>query len=260
MTAKMGIVKLARPLAIDTSITAAAAEPLAETSENYPQARETTRTALPGASGAGATPDGAGPGRPIRSVCVYCGSSSGAEPAFSEAAREIGRELAGAGIRLVYGGGDVGLMGIVARSVLRHGGHVTGIIPDFLRRQENMIDDAQELIVVPDMHVRKHLMFERADAFVALPGGIGTLEELVEQMTWSQLGRHAKPILLLDVNGFWRPLLSLLAHMRENGFIRPGLELSYLVAERAADVVPMLAAAACRRPGGSAAETIAGRF
>ena len=176
----------------------------------------------------------------IRSVCVYCGSSIGADPAFAEAATDLGRRFAEAGIDLVYGGGDVGLMGLVARAVLDGGGHVTGIIPDFLRKRENMIEEAQELIVVPDMHTRKQLMFDRADAFVALPGGIGTLEELVEQMTWSQLGRHRKPILLLDVNAFWAPLVTLLDHMRSQGFIRPGLEFTYLVAERTQDVIRML--------------------
>ena len=185
----------------------------------------------------------------LRNVCVYCGSSPGQDPAFAEAAETLGRLLAQDGIGLVYGGGDVGLMGTTARSVLRHGGHVTGIIPEFLRRRENMLDEAQETIVVPDMHTRKQLMFDRSDAFVALPGGVGTLEELVEQMTWAQLGRHTKPILLLDVNGFWRPLVDLLAHMRLNGFIRPGLELSYLVAEKVEDVVPMLQAR-YRRTGG----------
>ncbi|WP_375461828.1 TIGR00730 family Rossman fold protein [uncultured Enterovirga sp.] len=178
--------------------------------------------------------------RTLSSICVYCGSSPGNTPVFAEVARDLGRRMGQSGIDLVYGGGDVGLMGIVARSVLAHGGHVTGIIPDFLKRREHMLDEAQELVVVPDMHTRKQLMFERADAFVALPGGIGTLEELVEQMTWSQLGRHAKPILLLDVNGFWKPLLVLIAHMRQHGFIRPGLELSYLVAERTEDVIPMI--------------------
>ncbi|MFL5197285.1 MAG: TIGR00730 family Rossman fold protein, partial [Microvirga sp.] len=129
-----------------------------------------------------------------------------------------------------------------------HGGVVTGIIPDFLKSRERMLDDVQETIVVPDMHTRKRLMFERADAFVALPGGIGTLEELVEQMTWAQLGQHTKPILMLSVNGFWRPLLQLFAHMRQFGFIRPGLELNYLVAEEVEDVLPMLAKAARRAP------------
>jgi uncharacterized protein (TIGR00730 family) len=189
----------------------------------------------------------------VRTVCVYCGSGPGTDPAFAEAAAALGREMAANGIGLVYGGGNIGLMGIVARAVLDHGGHVTGIIPEFLKTRERMLEDVQETLVVPDMHTRKRLMFERADAFVALPGGIGTLEELVEQMTWSQLGRHRKPILLVSINGFWRPLLALFEHMRESGFLRPGLELSYLVAERVAEVVPMLAAAA-RRSGAPAAD------
>ncbi len=112
--------------------------------------------------------------------------------------------------------------------MLDHGGHVTGIIPDFLKSRERMLDDVQETIVVSDMHTRKKLMFDRSDAFVALPGGIGTLEELVEQMTWAQLGQHAKPILLLSVAEFWTPLLGLFDHMRRSGFIREGLDLNYL--------------------------------
>lgn len=184
----------------------------------------------------------------LRSVCVYCGSSPGIRPAYALAARELGAALAESGTRLIYGGGEIGLMGTVARSVLDGGGHVTGIIPDFLRRRENMIDDAQELVVVPDMHARKQLMFERSDAFVALPGGVGTLEELVEQMTWAQLGRHTKPILLLDVEGFWQPLIGLFGHMRAAGFIRPGLEFSYLVTDRPRDVLPLLGEALRQRP------------
>jgi hypothetical protein len=196
-----------------------------------------------------------------RSICVYCGSGAGADPAFAEAADGLGRAMGTAGISLVYGGGNVGLMGTVARGVLAAGGHVTGIIPDFLKSRERMLDEAQETVVVPDMHTRKQMMFERADAFVALPGGIGTLEELVEQMTWSQLGRHEKPILLLSIGGFWRPLLGLLAHMREQGFIRPGLELNYLVAERVEEVIPMLRQAAARAtPRPEAAQAIETRF
>jgi uncharacterized protein (TIGR00730 family) len=182
--------------------------------------------------------------REINSICVYCGSGSGADPAFSAAARKLGRMLAKANIRLVYGGGRIGLMGEVARSVLQAGGKVTGIIPEFLKARELMLPDAQELHVVEDMHARKRMMFDKADAFIALPGGIGTLEELVEQMTWAQLGRHDKPILIADINGFWRPLLSLLAHMRENGFVRPGLDVRYLVAERIEDTLDMIRAAA----------------
>ena len=157
-----------------------------------------------------------------------------------QAADKLGAILAREKLGLVYGGGNAGLMGAVARATLAGGGQVCGIIPDFLKSRENMLEAAQELIVVPDMHTRKRLMFERADAFVALPGGVGTLEELIEQMTWAQLERHSKPVLILDIGGFWRPLLGLLAHMRENGFIRAGLEVRYLVAERVEDIVPML--------------------
>ena len=169
----------------------------------------------------------------LRTVCVYCGSGFGGDPAFTTAAVTLGKALAEAGIGLVYGGGNVGLMGTVARAVLDHGGHVTGIIPDFLKSRERMLEEIQETIVVEDMHTRKRLMFERSDAFVALPGGIGTLEELVEQLTWAQLGQHNKPILLLSVADFWTPLLTLLDHMRGQGFIREGLDLSYLVATEA---------------------------
>lgn len=182
----------------------------------------------------------------IKSVCVYCGSGFGDDPVFAETAATLGRLMAEGGIKLVYGGGNVGLMGTIAQSVLDHGGYVTGIIPDFLKSREKLLDDVQETIVVSDMHTRKRLMFEKADAFVALPGGIGTLEELVEQMTWAQLGRHTKPILMLNTKAFWKPLLTLFAHMRDQGFIRPGLELGYLVAERVDDVLPMLDAFARR--------------
>ncbi|WP_407518730.1 TIGR00730 family Rossman fold protein [Methylobacterium oryzisoli] len=192
----------------------------------------------------------------MRTVCVYCGSGFGTDPAFREAARGLGRALAEAGIGLVYGGGNVGLMGTVAGAVLDHGGHVTGIIPDFLKSRERMLDAVQETIVVPDMHTRKRLMFERSDAFVAMPGGIGTLEELVEQMTWAQLGRHTKPILLLSVAEFWTPLLTLLDHMRRNGFIREGLDLNYLVANRPDEVVPMLRDAVRRAPARPEADAL----
>lgn len=182
----------------------------------------------------------------IRSVCVYCGSGHGTEPIFKQSAELLGQLLAEAGIRLVYGGGSHGLMGEIARSVIAHGGQVTGIIPDFLKAREVMLESAQEMIVTSDMHDRKRLMFEKADAFVALPGGIGTLEELVEQLTWAQLGRHRKPILIANIAGFWKPLLVLLAHMRDFHFIRPGLEVHYLVAEDVREVIPMLRNAGAR--------------
>ncbi len=180
----------------------------------------------------------------IRSICVYCGSGHGNNPAFHEAARGLGAAMAGAGIRLVYGGGNVGLMGAVAQSVLDGGGQVTGIIPQFLKTRERMLHAVQDLIVTEDMHERKRLMFERSDAFVALPGGVGTLEELVEMMTWAQLGRHQKPILVANIANFWKPFLVLLAHMRENGFIRQGFEVHTLVAERVEEIIPMLQSAA----------------
>ena len=180
----------------------------------------------------------------IKTVCVYCGSGPGTNPRFIEAATAFGKDLAENGVGLVYGGGSIGLMGAVARSTLDHGGTVTGIIPDFLTRREHAMGGAQELIVTHDMHERKRLMFERSDAFVALPGGIGTLEELVEQLTWKQLGRHAKPVLLANIDGFWEPLLDLLAHMRATQFIRPGLNVDVLRAERVEDILPRLRAAA----------------
>jgi uncharacterized protein (TIGR00730 family) len=129
-------------------------------------------------------------------------------------------------------------------SVVDHGGIVTGIIPDFLTEREFMFQGAQEMIVTRDMHERKRLMFERADAFVALPGGIGTLEEMVEQMTWVQLGRHKKPILLANIEGFWDPLCALLDHMRDMQFIRAGLTVNLLVANRIEDILPKLQEAA----------------
>ena len=138
----------------------------------------------------------------IRTVCVYCGSSPGTDPAFLEAARRFGKILASERVGLVYGGGSRGLMGAVATSVLDNGGPVTGIIPEFLQNREQTLRRAQEIIVTPDMHVRKQTMFDRADGFVALPGGIGTLEELVEQLTWAQLGRHKKPIIIANICGF----------------------------------------------------------
>jgi uncharacterized protein (TIGR00730 family) len=187
----------------------------------------------------------------VKTVCVYCGSGPGTNPRFIEAAVALGKALADNAIRLVYGGGSIGLMGALATSVLDHGGAVTGIIPDFLTSRENALSRVQEMIVTPDMHERKRLMFERSDAFVALPGGIGTLEELVEQLTWQQLGRHSKPILIANIDGFWEPLLALLTHMRATQFIRPTLPIDLLKADRVDDILPRLRAAAARMPEGT---------
>jgi hypothetical protein len=181
----------------------------------------------------------------IKAICVYCGSSSGTDPAFAKTARDFGRILAENKVRLVYGGGSIGLMGAIASSVIEHGGTATGIIPEFLTAKEQPKRLAQEQIVTRDMHERKRTMFDRADAFVALPGGLGTLEELVEQMTWAQLGRHKKPILIANINGFWDPLLVLIDHMRRLGLVPSsahGVEL--LVADRVEDILPKLREAA----------------
>src|ERR1700735_4194161 len=181
----------------------------------------------------------------INAICVYCGSSPGTDPAFMEAARDFGKVLAHNGIRLVWGGGSIGLMGAVAAAVMEHGGEATGVIPEFLTAKEQPKQLAQEQIVTRDMHERKRTMFDRADAFVALPGGLGTLEELVEQMTWAQLGRHQKPILIANLNRLWNPLLVLICHMRRLGRVPSsahGGEL--LVANRVEDILPKLQEAA----------------
>src|SRR5437660_458241 len=180
----------------------------------------------------------------IKSICVYCASGPGNDPAFVAAAKNFGRVLATNGIRLVYGGGAVGLMGALAESVLDHGGAVTGVIPDFLVNREHMMARVQERVVTRDMHERKRVMFERADAFVALPGGVGTLEELVEQLTWGQLGRHKKPVLIVNIANFWEPLCQLLEQMERLDFIRAGLPVKLLVAERVEDILPKLLEAA----------------
>jgi uncharacterized protein (TIGR00730 family) len=175
----------------------------------------------------------------LKRICVYCGSGPGSDPAFAAAARAFGAILADNRIGLVYGGGSVGLMGELANAVLSRGGEVIGIIPTFLKNREHA-NPRGKVIVTRDMHERKQRMFDEADAFVALPGGVGTLEEVVEQMTWAQLGRHQKPILLANIQKFWDPLCALLDHMEELQFIRPGLAVDYLVAEQVDDILPML--------------------
>jgi uncharacterized protein (TIGR00730 family) len=178
----------------------------------------------------------------IRSVCVYCGSSAGDDPDFVAGARALGTAIARAGMRLVYGGGGVGLMGAVADAAMAAGGIVTGVIPDFLVVRERALEGARDVIVVKDMHERKRLLFENADAFVVLPGGIGTLEEVVEQLSWVQLQRHKKPVLLVNLKGFWNPFIALVNHLIARGFIRSG-SVPFLLAERIEDALPMLRAA-----------------
>jgi uncharacterized protein (TIGR00730 family) len=180
----------------------------------------------------------------IRKICVYCGSGAGTDPAFLQAARDFGEILAKNDIGLVYGGGGNGMMGALAHATLDHGGSVTGIIPEFLVQREHASRGARELIITRDMHERKRKMFDLADAFVALPGGVGTLEELVEQLTWVQLGRHRKPVLVVNIEGFWEPLCALFDHMRALEFIRGDLSFDLLVADKIAEVLPMLQRAA----------------
>ncbi|ESX17645.1 MULTISPECIES: TIGR00730 family Rossman fold protein [unclassified Mesorhizobium] len=170
----------------------------------------------------------------IRSVCVYCGSSPGRDEIYAKAGHLLGRSLAKAGLRLVYGGGTKGIMGAVAEGALKAGGKVTGIIPRFLINKEateTALDRLDELLITDNMHERKHKMFEKSDAFVALPGGIGTVEEIVEIMTWGQLGHHRKPIVFANVQGFWDPMLALLDHMASEGFIHTAQRVRPLVVE-----------------------------
>ena len=157
----------------------------------------------------------------LKRVCAYCGSSRGTDPAYAEAAEALAAELVRRGIGLVYGGGSVGLMGVIADSVLARGGEVIGVIPRFLHRREIMHEGVTDLRVVESMHERKALMADLSDGFVALPGGIGTLEETFEAMTWTQLGIHTKPVGLLDVGDFWAPVQELLARAVADGFLRP---------------------------------------
>ena len=176
----------------------------------------------------------------IRNICVYCGSSPGTDRDFVAAASHFGKILAENRIGLVYGGGSTGLMGALAHAVHAHGGDVVGVIPEFLRARERMFKLAREVVVTQDMHERKRIMFERADAFVALPGGIGTLEELVEQLTWAQLGRHKKPILIVNLKAYWDGLIELFDHMNRLGFIHAAGLLSYHVCDRVEEILPTL--------------------
>jgi len=178
----------------------------------------------------------------VKRVCVYCGSGCGANPRYAEAARRLGKDLAEAQISLTYGGGSKGLMGEIARSVMTNGGAVTGIIPERLVGLEKPYDHLDELVITRDLHERKMLMFKRSDAFVALPGGIGTLEELVEQLTWVQLAHHEKPVVIVNIEDYWRPLLNLMDQMRAEEFIRSGLEPAFHVLTEAEAVVPFLLA------------------
>jgi uncharacterized protein (TIGR00730 family) len=184
----------------------------------------------------------------ITRLCVYCGSAAGLDPRYHTAARELGEALAAAGIELVFGGGRIGLMGVVADAVLAGGGRVVGIIPDRLRSAELAHKGASELVIAGSMHDRKRLMAERADAFAVLPGGIGTLDETFEILTWRQLGLHDKPIFLVDVAGYWRPLRDLFDHLAAHGFTQSVVpELLTIVP----GVAALISALADAQPGGA---------
>ncbi|MBP7703886.1 MAG: TIGR00730 family Rossman fold protein [Caulobacter sp.] len=175
----------------------------------------------------------------LDSVCIYCGSSNDADPKFLGSAYEIGGEIARAGMKFVYGGGGVGLMGAAARGAHDAKGRVLGIIPDFLRGREQPFDDV-ETVVVTSMHERKMMMFERSDAFVVLPGGIGTLEEVVELLSWQRLGLHQKPVVFYNPRGFWNPLFELFHHTIREKLSPPEFADSWRSVDRVEDVVPRI--------------------
>jgi uncharacterized protein (TIGR00730 family) len=178
--------------------------------------------------------------RKLIGVCVFCGSSEGSDPAYSEAAKALGRHIALENARLVYGGASIGLMGDVARAALEAGGEVIGIIPQFLRAREIELESLTELVITPNMHERKERMHGLSDAFVILPGGLGTLEEVLEAMTWAQLGLHKKPIVFVNVKGFWDPLFATFDRVHTHNFARYGLKELYTVVDRVEDTIPAI--------------------
>jgi uncharacterized protein (TIGR00730 family) len=177
----------------------------------------------------------------IKAVCVYCGSSSQVDPRYREAASRLGRGLAERGITMVYGGGRIGLMGLAADACLGAGGEVIGIIPDFLQQREVDHPGVKQLIVVGSMHARKQRMTDLADAFAILPGGLGTLDEFFEILTWKQLGLHSKPIILIDAAGYWQPLLALLDHLVDKRFVRAEMRALWEVAPDIESLFELLA-------------------
>jgi uncharacterized protein (TIGR00730 family) len=176
----------------------------------------------------------------VSAVCVFCGSSSRVAESYRRAAARLGEAIGGAGIRLVYGGGRIGLMGILADAALGVGGRVVGVLPEFLRGLEVAHSGLTELRIVPTMHDRKRVMFELADAFVVLPGGFGTVDETIEVVTWRQLGLHDKPVVVVDVGGFWQPLRALIAAIVGEGFAHPEHANLLTVVSSVEEVLPAL--------------------
>ena len=165
-----------------------------------------------------------------KSVCLFCGSSDAADPAYTAAARAFGEQTAQAGWRLVYGGGGVGLMGASARAAHGAGGRVLGVMPGFLRSRERLFDDV-ETVIVPSMHERKTIMYDQSDAFVVAPGGVGTLEEVIEVLSWKRLDLHHKPVIFLNLNGFWDPLLAVMDHSIAEGMTPASFREAWLVCD-----------------------------
>lgn len=174
----------------------------------------------------------------LKSLCVFCGSSAGIDPGHGEAAARLGRQLAAEGVRLIYGGGQLGLMGILAQAVMEAGGQVVGVIPEHLTRVEKAYDEVTELHVVDSMHTRKFKMFDLAEAFAVLPGGMGTMDETFEILTWKQLRLHTKPIILVNQQGYWQPWLDLANHIIGSGFAHPDTACLYSVVDSVEQVLP----------------------
>ncbi|SMF46852.1 hypothetical protein SAMN06265365_1155 [Tistlia consotensis] len=189
--------------------------------------------------------------RRIQRLCVYCGANKGNDPVFAEAARSLGREAAARGVRLIYGGGSIGLMGAVSDACLEAGGEVHGIIPEHLERREVQNLKVTRLEVVQTMHQRKMRMFDESDAFAILPGGLGTLDETFEMLTWRQLGLHDKPVVLVNIAGYWDPLLAAIGQMVRAGFVKPKHAGMLSVVERVEDLFPALELTPEPRPGGA---------
>ena len=178
----------------------------------------------------------------IKRLCVYCGSSPGVDPSYRTAAAQLGTLLAQSSVELIYGGGRVGLMGVLADAALAAGGRVTGVIPRHLHDREVAHPGVSDMVVVGSMHERKQRMFELADAFAVLPGGLGTLDETIEILTWRQLGLHDRPVIIADIAAYWAPLLGLIEHVIADGFAYAPLRDYYRVVARVEDVLPTLAA------------------
>ena len=188
---------------------------------------------------------------PIKSVCVYCGSSNKVDERYKNTARAVGTALAQQKYRVVYGGGHVGLMGLMADAALKAGGEIIGIIPEHIRAREVQHTGLTELHVVDSMHTRKQMMWEKSDSFVILPGGFGTLDETFEILTWRQLGLHEKPVIIYNEHGFWTPLLGLIDHMLASGFVPPSNRLFYTIANTPEELLAQLAATPVAVAGGA---------